>query len=139
MNIAIIVAAGSGSRFGANIPKQFAELGGKPVIARCLDTFEATSAINEIVVVASTLFIETVEAIGLDFRISKLSRVVEGAETRAGSVKNGFDAIDRGSGVVLVHDAARPFVHVSEIEEIVDAAQLLGAACLVGEVADTIK
>lgn len=139
MTSTIIVAAGHGSRFGGDIPKQFVELGGMPVIARCMATFEATIPGNEIIVVASQSYLETVNRIGLDYRISQMSQVVEGGETRAQSVRNGFAAIDKRSKIVIIHDAARPFVHVNEIDAVVEAAETSGASCLVTEVTDTVK
>jgi 2-C-methyl-D-erythritol 4-phosphate cytidylyltransferase len=136
---AIIVAAGSGSRFNSETPKQFVDLAGKPVIVRCLDTFEATSYIDEIIIVASKNHLKTVNGIGLDYHISKISKVIIGGETRSESVRNGVNQVNSHTEVIVIHDAARPFVHVNEIEAVGRAASEAGAACLVSEMTDTIK
>ncbi len=135
MNTAIIVAAGIGSRFGSDKPKQFVELLGKPLIVHTLERFEACSAIDRIVLVLSP---DVVEGFGFHDIFSKLKSVVPGGDTRARSVLFGLEAA-AGSDIVAVHDGARPLVSVEEIEQVVRKAAESGAACLVGEVSDTIK
>ena len=140
MNTAIIVAAGSGSRFASVTPKQFAPLLGKPVIIHTLERFDACPVIDEIVLVLSESGRHEFAEIGGRFDIVKLRSVVTGGSTRAESVRNGLDSIDRtAANVVAVHDGARPLVSVDEITLTVEKASETGAACLVGEVTDTIK
>jgi 2-C-methyl-D-erythritol 4-phosphate cytidylyltransferase len=130
---AIIVAAGSGSRFKSTTPKQFLQLAGKPVVAHSIDRFEAAPSIDAIVLVLAP---DRVDDFSHDSR--KLFAVVSGGATRAESVLHGFDAVGM-TDVVAVHDGARPFVSVDEIERTVAKAKETGAACLVARVTDTIK
>lgn len=139
MNTAIIVAAGSGSRFGSETPKQFADLSGKPVIIHTLERFEECDAIDEIVLVLSESGAKQFQISNLRSDITKLRSIVIGGATRTESVRNGLDAVDPATDVVAVHDGARPLVSVDEIGRTVEAAMLSGAACLVAEVTDTIK
>lgn len=139
MNTAIIVAAGTGSRFGSTTPKQFLTIAGKPLLIHTLEEFESTTAIDEIIVVVSGDRIDQVWKLFVDHRISKLTSVIEGGANRSESVRNGFNAVRSSTDIVVVHDGARPLVDVSEIEECVEKAEEFGAACLVGKVTDTIK
>jgi 2-C-methyl-D-erythritol 4-phosphate cytidylyltransferase len=140
MNTAIIVAAGSGTRFGGARPKQFLEIGGKPLLIHTLEKFENCAAIDEIVLVLSADEIENFQTSAKKFRLGKLQRIVAGGQTRAESVFNGLNAIEKESAeIVAVHDGARPFVSCEEITAAVEKARETGAACLVGLVTDTIK
>ena len=132
---AIIVAAGSGSRFGSDTPKQFLEINGKPVIAHTIERFEAAPSVDSIVVVLAAD-----RAAAFDrspFR--KISSVIAGGDSRAVSVRNGIDALGGDTGIVAVHDGARPLVTVAEIEAVIAKSKEAGAACLVAPVTDTIK
>jgi len=138
MNIAIIVAAGSGSRFNSEQPKQFTPLLGKPVILHTLEKFEACFDIDEIVLVLSPSGQVQFEA--LDHGITKLRRIALGGETRAHSVKNGLAGTNPSdTDIIAVHDGARPLVTADEISRTIQAAAEVGAACLVSPVTDTIK
>jgi 2-C-methyl-D-erythritol 4-phosphate cytidylyltransferase len=130
---AIIVAAGTGSRFNSDTPKQFIELAGKTVIEHTIERFQAAPSIDAIVLVLAS------EHIG-GFRESgdKPLKIVAGGATRAESVLNGLNAA-ADADLVAVHDGARPFVSVDEIERTVAKARQTGAACLVAAVTDTIK
>ena len=140
MNTAIIAAAGTGSRMASDRPKQFLELAGTPIIFHTLVPFEECESIQEVIVVLpaeeSAAFLTLAGKRGL----RKLSRVVPGGTTRADSVKRGLMAVRAASaGIVAVHDGVRPFVTVEEIESVVKAAEIHGAAILVAPVTDTIK
>ncbi len=140
MNTAIIVAAGSGKRFGGETPKQFLEIHGKPVLIYTLERFEECDLIDEIVLVLSSDEIEMFNGILSNYLIKKFNRLVVGGETRAESVLNGLNAIDPESAeVVAVHDGARPLVSVEEISQTLKKADETGAACLVAEMNDTVK
>lgn len=138
MNIAIVVAAGRGTRIGGKEPKQFLELGGIPVIIHTLRQFEQCDAINEVILVlpaeATAGFLSTAEKFGL----RKVVSVVAGGDTRARSVLSGLNQI-AGADIVAVHDGVRPFVTAEEIDRTVAAAKEHGAAVLVAPVTDTIK
>lgn len=140
MNIAIIVAAGTGSRFSPDQPKQFTHILGKPLLIHTLERFEACPVVDEIVLVLSDAGREQFEISNFGSEISKIGAIVIGGATRAESVKNGLDAIDAATAnVVAVHDGARPLVSVDEITRTIKKAEETGAACLVAEVTDTIK
>ena len=140
MNIAIIAAAGSGSRMASARPKQFLELAGKPIIFHTLKPFEECDSINEIIVVLpaedSAGFLSMAGKLGL----RKLTKVIPGGVTRADSVRRGLQAIRSATAeIVAVHDGVRPFVTVDEIEKTIVAARSTGAAILVAPATDTIK
>jgi 2-C-methyl-D-erythritol 4-phosphate cytidylyltransferase len=142
MNAAIIVAAGRGTRAGAEEPKQFRALGGVPLIIHTLRRFEACAAVDEIVLVAPVA--EAASRLAPYAReLQKLTRVVEGSTTRAESVGRGLESLGGGSGreieIVAVHDGVRPFVTPEEIERTMRAAGERGAAVLCAPVVDTIK
>lgn len=126
---AIIVAAGSGSRFNSDTPKQFHEINGKAVLAHTIERFQAAPSVDSIVLVLAASF---------DFSpFSEVEKIVAGGSTRAESVRNALDAT--ASDIVAVHDGARPLVTVDEIERTIAKAKETGAACLVAPVTDTIK
>jgi 2-C-methyl-D-erythritol 4-phosphate cytidylyltransferase len=140
MNIAIIAAAGAGSRMASDRPKQFLQLAGTPIIFHTLKPFELCDSIQEVIVVLpaeeSAAFLAEAGKHGL----RKLARVVPGGATRADSVKRGLAAVRAATAeIVAVHDGVRPFVTVEEISSTVEAAREHGAAILVTPVTDTIK
>jgi len=140
MNIAIIAAAGAGTRMASERPKQFLQLAGTPLIFHTLRPFEQCESIHEVIVVLpaeqSAGFLSLAGKLGL----RKIARVVPGGVTRADSVKRGLMAVRSATAeIVAVHDGVRPFVTVEEIEATVAAAQTDGAAILVAPVTDTIK
>jgi 2-C-methyl-D-erythritol 4-phosphate cytidylyltransferase len=140
MNSAIIVAAGSGKRFGTKIPKQFVELAGKPLLIHTLQRFDDCDEIGEIVLVLPSNetagFLKIIEK----FPLRKLSKIVAGGKTRAESVSKGFQAVrPQNAEIVAIHDGARPLVSNDEISQTVAKARETGAACLVATVTDTIK
>lgn len=139
MNTAIIVAAGSGTRFDSATPKQFLDLCGKPVILHTLEKFQACPDIDAIVAVVGSGEIDVLRAITFGAGLTKLTDIVAGGKTRVESVSKGFDAIDPATTIVCVHDGVRPLVTVDEIARTVDSALQNGAACLVAPVTDTIK
>ena len=139
MNTAIIVAAGTGTRFKSEIPKQFVEIFGKPVIIHTLDRFDACDLIDELVLVLASDAIDTFPAIAANRHFVKPIRLVTGGKTRAESVRNGLDAIGPNTEIIAVHDGARPLVSVSEISQVITKAAEVGAACLVAPITDTVK
>ena len=140
MNIAIIVAAGSGTRFGAEKPKQFLEIHGKSVIIHTLERFENCRAIDEIVLILPIDEIENFQPNIEKYNLKKLVKITTGGKYRAESVLNGLNAIDaEQTEIVAVHDGARPLVSIEEITETIEKARETGAACLAAAVTDTIK
>ena len=116
MNVAIIAAAGQGTRMASDRPKQFLELAGTPIIFHTLKAFEQCDSIQEVIVVLPAEESAAFLALAGKHGLRKLARVVAGGATRAESVKRGLLAIRAGDGeIVAVHDGVRPFVTVEEI------------------------
>jgi 2-C-methyl-D-erythritol 4-phosphate cytidylyltransferase len=140
MNIAIIAAAGTGSRMAGDRPKQFLQLAGTPIIFHTLKPFELCDSIQEVIVVLPAEESAAFLAAAGKYGLRKLARVVPGGPTRADSVKRGLSAIRPATAeIVAVHDGVRPFVTVEEIDRTVDAARGSGAAILATPATDTIK
>lgn len=139
MNTAIIVAAGSGTRLDPKTPKQFLEIHGKPILLHTLERFDACSSIDAVILVIARGQTETLERLTNESKPGKLVQIVEGGQTRAGSVWNGVCAVDAATEIIAVHDGARPFVSPGEIDRTVEMAKEVGAACLVAAVTDTMK
>lgn len=138
MNIAIVVAAGKGTRLGGDRPKQFLELDGVPVIVHTLRQFERCRETDEIIVVLPADEVSAFQSLARQLGVRKLSQVIAGGETRAQSVQRGLAVISEAD-LVAVHDGVRPFVTPAEIDRVMLAARSTGAAILVSPVADTIK
>ena len=140
MNVAIIAAAGQGTRMAGAIPKQFLELAGTPIIFHTLKAFEQCNVIKEIIVVLRAEDTAHFLSLAQKENLKKLTKVVPGGATRAESVLRGLQAVREATAeIVAVHDAARPFVTADEIARTVAAARLEGAAILVSTPVDTIK
>jgi 2-C-methyl-D-erythritol 4-phosphate cytidylyltransferase len=140
MNVAIIAAAGQGTRLGSGRPKQFLELAGIPVIIHTLKRFEVCAEIQEIVVVLPAEDAPEFLSLAGKYGLRKLARVVQGGATRAESVWRGLQAVRAvTAGIVAVHDGVRPFVTPEEITRTLLAARQSGAAILAAPVVDTIK
>jgi len=138
-NSAVILAAGSGTRFGDDRAKQFIELEGLPVIVRSAMAFEKSHEIHEIVVVTKEADIDGCRALLMKHGITKLTKVVSGGDTRQESAKRGFDSINPECDYVAIHDAARCLVTTNMIESAIEAAYVSGAAACAVKVTDTLK
>ncbi|NMN56355.1 2-C-methyl-D-erythritol 4-phosphate cytidylyltransferase/2-C-methyl-D-erythritol 2,4-cyclodiphosphate synthase [Xanthobacter sp. SG618] len=137
--VAIVVAAGRGSRAGGPLPKQYQQLGGEPVLRRTLRLFCEHPAVTAVLAVIhsddSGLFADAAEG------LPKILAPVSGGATRQDSVRAGLEAL-AGSGaptVVLVHDAARPYATPDLIARAIAAAGEADAAIPVLAVTDTVK
>ncbi|HEY3041510.1 MAG TPA: 2-C-methyl-D-erythritol 4-phosphate cytidylyltransferase [Pyrinomonadaceae bacterium] len=140
MNVAIIAAAGQGTRMAGQRPKQFLELAGTPVLFHTLRPFEQCEAIQEIVVVTTADEVAGFLSLSHKYDLRKIKTVVTGGATRAESVLHGLRAIDETTAeIVAVHDGVRPFVTPDEIARTVEAARLAGAAILVSTAVHTVK
>ena len=140
MNVAIIAAAGQGTRMAGKRPKQFLELAGTPILFHTLKAFEQCDAIHEIVLVLPAKESAEFVALAGKYSLRKLASVVPGGATRAESVLKGLQAVREATAeIVAVHDAARPLVTAYEIRKTVETAQRVGAAILVTSPVDTIK
>ena len=136
---AIVVAAGLGRRMGTETRKAFLDLGGRPLYRHAVERFLACSAIDEVVLVVHADDVaSTRSAVGSDSNSRVV--VVEGGAERWHSVRRGL-AASRGprDGIVLVHDAARPFFDDALVRRVIEAARLHGAAIPARPVVDTLK
>ena len=143
MNVAIIVAAGHGTRAAAGgdvtTRKQYRELAGVPVLVHTLRRFDEAAGIDQTVAVVPESEIDNTLALAREHGIGKLARAVAGGASRTESVWRGLQAVDPSAEVVAVHDGVRPFVAAAEIDATVRAAASTGAAVLVTPVTDTVK
>jgi 2-C-methyl-D-erythritol 4-phosphate cytidylyltransferase len=131
---ALIVAAGSGTRFGE--PKQFAYLRAKPVLEWTLERFQAHPGVGAVVLVLP----DENDLKHYRLRYPKIVDIVRGGERRQDSVWQGFRILSAGvPEIVLVHDGARPLVPADLITRVIDAARAEGAAVPVLPVEDTLK
>jgi len=109
-NTAIIVAAGNGSRLGADRPKQFLKLRGQEILSYSVHAFREHTLVDNIVIVTSQVFLDHVASDYPD------CQVVLGGTSRQDSVFNGLKACSAETGIVLVHDAARPLLPARVID-----------------------
>jgi len=135
---AIIPAAGRGKRIGALVPKQFLEIQGKPLLHHTLTVFTSCKLIDYVVLVMPRT---DVDEMGEDWlnKYEIVRKVVVGGEQRQDSVYNGFNSLEEGTDIVVVHDGVRPFTTPQMITATVEAAQQHGAAITAIPVSDTVK
>lgn len=143
MNFALIVAAGSGTRLGKEIPKQFLLINNKPLFIYALETFNHHPNIDCLIVVTSQDYLEQVKKWCKQFKINKLEDVVVGGKTRQESVYNGLLKIkslskDENNDIVLIHDAARPLISDDIISNNVKECLAYDAVTTVINASDTI-
>lgn len=143
MNVAIIVAAGRGTRVAAGDPggtrKQFRELAGRPVLVHTLRRFDEAAEIGETIAVVPGSEVDYALAAAREHGVGKLARVVAGGASRTESVWLGLQTVAASARIVAVHDGVRPFVTAAEIDATVRAAAEDGAAILAAPVIDTLK
>jgi 2-C-methyl-D-erythritol 4-phosphate cytidylyltransferase/2-C-methyl-D-erythritol 2,4-cyclodiphosphate synthase len=137
---AIIAAAGAGRRLGAAKPKQMLDIGGGSMLQKSAAAFVQHPRISEVVLVLPKEHTELAVLAVRDAQkpFSEI-RMVAGGPRRQDSVANAFDAVSPSADVVLIHDAARPFVSPSLIERTIDAAAEHGAAIAALQSRDTVK
>lgn len=132
---AVIVAAGTGSRMGSAVPKQFLKTGGRTILERAVEPFEKSSVTDDVLVVCGRDFIPVCRQIC--GRFAKVTGFITGGETRQDSVNNALGHVK--DGYVLIHDGARPYVTEDVIERVLDATAAAGAAVCAVPAKDTIR
>lgn len=136
---AIIAAAGEGRRLGAAVPKQLLEIGGRSMLERSVAAFVSHPRVTDVVVVLPEMLAAApppwIGGLGAGASV----RIVAGGERRQDSVARGFDHVPDAAEIVLVHDAARPFVSVDLISRAIDGAAALGAVIAALPAHDTVK
>lgn len=129
MNIAIILSGGTGSRMKLSIPKQYVEVGGKPIIGYCLDTFQKTEIIDKIAVVCHNDWKDYIGEYSEQHGITKICTYAESGASRQGSILNGLLACKSFASdkdIVILHDAARPLVSEKMLAEVVSIGDFDG-------------
>jgi 2-C-methyl-D-erythritol 4-phosphate cytidylyltransferase len=137
---AILAAAGSGERLGADRPKAFARLGDQPLLAESLRRLDESDWIEAIVLAAPPGWEEPAILLAEELGCSKVSTCVAGGATRGESVRNALAEVPPDAAVILVHDAARPYLVDAVIERVLTALNEGWDGALPGlPVSDTIK
>ena len=137
---AVLVAAGRGERFGADRPKAFANLAGRPLLAESLERLEACDWVEALVVVAPAEWEEPSILLAEELGVGKVHAVVTGGATRADSVRAGVAEVPDGAAVLVVHDAARPLLRNAVVERVVTAiGEAWDGAVPALPLADTVK
>lgn len=139
MNAAIIVAAGKGTRMGANVDKLWLEVAGRPVIAHTWKAFNDAACIDEIVFVVRDGMQQDFQELAAHFQFQKKFQLVVGGAERQDSVWNGLEALANRAEIVVIQDAARPCTRADLMDATIAAARETGAAVAAQPVTDTIK
>jgi 2-C-methyl-D-erythritol 4-phosphate cytidylyltransferase len=138
--VAVIPAGGSGTRMGADVPKQFLPLGGVPMLLHSLRAFDRAPSVDTVILVVQRderrrALTDVIERYG----VKKVQKVIAGGETRQQSVYNGLKETDPDVEIVVVHDAVRPFVTDDLIEQSIEAARKGSGAIVAVPMKDTPK
>jgi 2-C-methyl-D-erythritol 4-phosphate cytidylyltransferase len=139
MTSAIIVAAGKGTRMGANVDKLWLEVAGRPVVAHTWRQFNDASCVDEIILVVRDGMQPHFTELAEKYHFQKPFRLVVGGVERQDSVWNGLCAVSPKTGIVAIQDAARPCTSADLIAATIAAARETGAAVAAQPVTDTIK
>ena len=139
MTSAIIVAAGKGTRLGANVDKLWLEVAGRPVLAHTWQKFNDAPCIHEIILVVRDGMQAHFTELAGKFQFQKTFRLVIGGAERQDSVWNGLAALSPETEIVAIQDAARPCTTAELIAATIAAARETGAAVAAQPVTDTIK
>ncbi len=143
MNIALILAAGSGTRMGnADKPKQFLPIYGKPLMVHTIEAFEAHDEVDAIVIVTNDIYIDQVKVWCKQYDLSKVKSVTAGGNSRQISVYNGLMAVKEiaksDDDIILIHDAARPLISSRIISDNISSCKEFDAVDTVIKASDTI-
>ncbi len=138
-NYAIILASGTGSRYGANIPKQFEKIGDKTILELSIENFEKSQFIDEIFVVITPEYRNSAQDILNKNSYNKVKKLLNGGKTRKESSYIGVNAIEKDEEAnVLIHDCARPFVTQKIISDCIKALEKYNAVGVAIPTTDTI-
>ena len=137
---AIIVAGGNSVRYGGDIPKQFQDICGRPMLTWTIEKFQMAETIDKIIIVVpedSLVFVS--EKIIDPYGFDKVTKIISGGTTRQESVCKGLEALLISTGFAVIHDGARPLIKTEDINRVVEVAKKEKGAILAVPVADTIK
>lgn len=131
MNIAIIIAGGSGNRMGMDIPKQFINIYDKPILLYTLEGFQNHPLVDAIEVVCIDGWEQVVSAYAKQYGITKLKWIVKGGNTGQESIRNGVYNLEgqcSDDDIIIVHDGIRPLIEPSVLTDVVRKAEQYGNA-----------
>lgn len=131
MNTAIVLAGGIGRRVGKDIPKQFIEVEGKPILVYTLEEFQRHPSIDAIEVVCVDGWLDTVKGYAEKYHLSKLKWIIHGGETAQESIRNGVYHLEEICGpqdMIIIHDGIRPFIDDSVLNDVIDVCRDHGNA-----------
>lgn len=136
---AIVLAAGRGLRLQSKIPKPLARINSKPVIIYSLETLSRHPWVKDIILVVNSKNSKGIIKEVKKRRIKKIEKIIQGGRRRQDSVLNGLKAVDNDTHLVLIHDAARPFIDKDTLTALIKTAKNSGAAIAGVPVKATIK
>jgi 2-C-methyl-D-erythritol 4-phosphate cytidylyltransferase len=136
--VAVVLAGGTGQRFGGGQPKQLHALAGKPLIEHSVAAFQAAPGIDEILLVLPAPFVEPVRGLLGAGQYAKVTGIIEGGVARADSTRCAIAALGPDECNVLLHDAARPLIDQQIIADCVAALQTSAAVGVAAPSPDTI-
>lgn len=137
-NYCIILASGSGSRYGADVPKQFIKIAGKTILEHTIEIFEKAELIDEIIIVITPEYRTIAEEILIKNHYEKVSKLLNGGEIRKESSFIGISSINDEEANVIIHDCARPFLTQKIISDCIEALKIYNAVDVAIPSADTI-
>lgn len=136
---AVIPAGGKGKRSGTETPKQYLKFHGKELIAYTLEVFQKNNLVDEIIISAEPFYFSLLEELKKKFKLTKISKIVEGGEERQDSVYNALKSIKANDDdLVAVHDAARPLLPNDILTKAVNTAKEKGNALVCLKARDTL-
>lgn len=124
----IFPAAGQGKRMGLGFNKIFTELSGKPILIQTLLTFSRCDCVDELIIAVDINEMEIIRKVLSKIPKLKPYKIVAGGSERQYSVYNGLMAVDPASDIVLVHDAARPLISETVIQNVINEVMISGSA-----------
>ena len=131
MNIALIIAGGTGTRMGMDVPKQFITIDGKPILIYTMECFERHPMIDAIELVCLDGWQNIARKYAEKFRISKLKNIVTGGASGQESIRNGVYALEHeceADDIVIIHDGIRPLIDESVLSDVIAKCQKYGNA-----------
>ena len=138
MNIAVILAGGSGSRMGNDTPKQFLKVAGKQVIEHTIDVFENCAFIDEICIVSKADYVSNVEELVVKNQYKKVKKILQGGKERYDSSLAAINAYTDDNTNLIFHDAVRPLLNERIIKDCIEALNHYNAVDVAVKTTDTI-